>query len=1308
MELSQVLGLIPRLSAGALHARTAVLRLIDEETGAHDQVYRFDLSQPDTPDAVEESLAGLTRHETVPILIPDLREDARFALHALGRPTSAISVPLLQNQALIGTVCVFDRIPAGPGEYAAFEERDINLLVTLATEAGIAIENARLFRAAAQRADELAALREVGQAIAGRLELSEVLEAIATGAMRLLGSQHSQILLWDDEAHCLRYGSAVGPEAVRVRAQSFAGSRGVNAAVAQTRQPLLVDDYQASPFALPEFPDVVATITTPVLFGERLLGVLHVHTTEAGKRFSSGDLRKLEMLATQAAVAIENARLHSATVRRGEQLATLNELSGTLATVRDPPAAAEAILKAVQVLLPVHGGQLWECRDGKVLTLITTGGVGTFPGQTRLDIGAGLVGLAAAAGEVVYSADVRTDGRFVNRAWAAGEGLVSAIALPLVEGDRVTGALAVFTRVPHNFSAEEIALLRAFAAHAAIALENARLHEAVLRRNSDLEALLTAARSVMSGLDLATMLERIVDGAAAIAGIPHVKLLLVDRKEGLLRLGAVRGTTAGKFPIPVKGSLSGLVANTGKPVFSSDCAHDPRNAVAALDCERGIVTYLGLPIKSRDEIVGVLTFNTLAPHDYSAGEQSCLATFAAQAAIAIENARLYHEARERGARFRALSELSRKVTASLDLQHVFDYAVQAAVDLLNLALARLWVCEEAGGCLRVSASAGDADLLQPPRETFAPGEGVMGAAFRSLEVVTLTDPGEDPRYAEREWALRMGVRSVAIVPLRLGERAVGVLSVARRNGGDFRPDDIEVLTAFAQHVAIAIENARLFREKERLAVEEMLRLRKLSVLSEIGSVMQGTMQVDSLLHVILTGVTYGGGLGFNRAMLLLVDDSHQMLRGRMGVGPSSGDEAAAVWGALTAAHRPLIDVIAERAAGRGDREGSAFDRLARTFRIPLRGTEGILARVVLEGRPYRITDARHDPRVHPDWEGRLDVDEFACAPLVAKGKVVGVLVVDNKFNGKPITDEDLEFLAAFATQAGLTVENARVYTSLEDANREIQRSHHRLLQQERLAALGEMAAHVVHEIRNPLVAIGGFARRLAQRLQGSEPEGQYAQIIAREVDRLERIVQDVRGLSRESRLTLTETDLHGLLQDCLVLFAERIALQRITVRTELAERFPILRLDGLQMKQAILNLVANALEAMPSGGTLTLATQVVGRETGQAADASPVRAAGDGHAVTASTGPDRSLDQAIVSPDATEWATLSIEDTGGGIPQEIVGEVFNPFFTTKEIGTGLGLTLVRRIARAHRGRVEVRNRPGQGVAFCLWLPVSGP
>jgi signal transduction histidine kinase len=316
-----------------------------------------------------------------------------------------------------------------------------------------------------------------------------------------------------------------------------------------------------------------------------------------------------------------------------------------------------------------------------------------------------------------------------------------------------------------------------------------------------------------------------------------------------------------------------------------------------------------------------------------------------------------------------------------------------------------------------------------------------------------------------------------------------------------------------------------------------------------------------------------------------------------------------------------------------------------------------------------------------------------------------VIVVDNRFNGQPISDDDLELLSVFAAQAGLAMESARVYTRLEEASREVQRSHHQLLHRERLAALGEMAAHVVHEIRNPLVSIGGFARRLAKRLLDREPEGQYAQIIAREVDRLERIVRDVQGMSREVRPALVETDLHTLLHDCLALFSERISQQRVRLRVDLAERPPILPLDPVQLKQAVVNLLANALEAMTEGGTLTVGTRIVRGNGGPLVDSSTGPLVDAERRALSESGPRRHIDE-LTSRPPEEWAVIGVSDTGGGIPQEILDEVFNPFFTTKEAGTGLGLGLVRRIARAHRGRVGVDNRPGEGVTFRLWLPMT--
>jgi hypothetical protein len=842
----------------------------------------------------------------------------------------------------------------------------------------VAIENARLFNSAERRATELTVLREIGRAMSSRLDLSTVLEAVVAGAMRLLESQFAQILMWDEARQQLCFGAALGPEAERVRSMRLEVGRGINGTVALTREPMILDDYQASPYALPEFPDIVATITTPVLFGERLRGVLHAHTTQRGRRFTPDDLRLLQMLADRAAIAIENARLHEASERRGTHL----------------------------------------------------------------------------------------------------------------------------------------------------------------------EALLKASRSVMTGLDLQPTLDRIVATVLEVFQVRRANLYRLDRPEGTLTCVAAAGEGTHSHwlgeTLPAGSGVAMRAAQARRPIWTPNVLED-------MD--------IFLPPWARDRLRGE-------------------------------------------------------------------------------------------GC------------------------GAMIA-----------------------------------VPLICRDEVVGLLVLADSPGRMFPAEDIQLLTAFADQASIAFENARLFHETERLAQDNLVRLRKISILNEIGITIQGTMRLDALLRATLTGVTFGGGLGFNRAILLLVDESRNVLQGRMGLGPGSGEEAARVWTALSSSSKSLRELIAERMADMGEGADGVFDRLARSLVVPLRPEAGVLALTALDGRPYRITDARNNPQVSPEWEGRLDVDEFACVPLVAKSKVVGVIAVDNKFNRNPITDEDLEFLSLSATQAGLAIESAQVYTRLEEASREIQRSHHELLHHERLAALGEMAAHVVHEIRNPLVSIGGFARRLVRRLLDREPEGQYARIISREVERLERIVQDVQGMSREVRPTLVDTDLHAVIQDCTVLFAERIRKQRVQLRLALGVAAPILPLDPVRVRQAIMNLLANALDVMPHSGTLTITitTRIVRSDGGQSVEPSIGQLGSDERLEQEADHPTRPIDQST-NRQAGEWVEVSVGDTGGGVAPGILNQVFDPFFTTKETGTGLGLTLVRRIARVHQGFVDVDNRPGEGVTFRLAFP----
>jgi signal transduction histidine kinase len=280
---------------------------------------------------------------------------------------------------------------------------------------------------------------------------------------------------------------------------------GVAGLVAERREGLIVNDYRNSPHAHPLFLERsldAAVLCEPLLYRDRLLGVILLAGSPSHRQFSSEDQQLLRLFAAQAAIAIENARLHQTTVQRAKRLATLNELMRKLTTLLDPPQLAREILQAVQDLIPDAVSRLWEYVEG-VDELHVVASVGLQAAEAgyrlRLRRGEGFLGTAIATRQPVISRDVVRDPRFVNKAWGAAEGLVSSIALPLVYGERVTGGLVISTRQPHDFTDEEVNLLQSFAAQAAIALENARFFEQVREGRERLQSLSRQLVEVQEG-----------------------------------------------------------------------------------------------------------------------------------------------------------------------------------------------------------------------------------------------------------------------------------------------------------------------------------------------------------------------------------------------------------------------------------------------------------------------------------------------------------------------------------------------------------------------------------------------------------------------------------------------------------------------------------------------------------------------------------------------------------------------------------------------------------------------------------------
>ena len=297
---------------------------------------------------------------------------------------------------------------------------------------------------------------------------------------------------------------------------------------------------------------------------------------------------------------------------------------------------------------------------------------------------------------------------------------------------------------------------------------------------------------------------------------------------------------------------------------------------------------------------------------------------------------------------------------------------------------------------------------------------------------------------------------------------------------------------------------------------------------------------------------------------------------------------------------------------------------------------------------------------------------FAAVPLMVKGEARGAIYVDNMFRERDLTDEDIQVLTTFASNASLAMETVSLYESLENALHTVRSTQDRLLQSEKLMALGEMAARIAHEIKNPLTVIGGFARRMARpekpASDGGSPSSGTPQIILKEVQRLERIIHETLYFSREVVPELRSVDLNREVRDALATFRDELQEARIATAVDLSPEVPVIFADPDQIAQVLWNLVNNAIQAMEGGGTLAITTR----------PSVPPEKAG---------------------------VTIRVSDTGGGIPHDVVHNIFNPFFTTKAKGTGLGLTIVHAIVERHGGTIHLDNQEGKGVTFSIFLPL---
>jgi PAS domain S-box-containing protein len=357
-----------------------------------------------------------------------------------------------------------------------------------------------------ERTRQLEALRSLGEEITRELDLVRLLGLVTRRATELVAGTSGGIYLWDEQAQQLMPHTYYGPGAERMRFPRRPGE-GLTGRVVQERRGAIINDYRSSPYAHPrtlQSTGITAALAEPLLYRDRLLGVIAVHHEIEGRTFTESDQKILQLFAPQAAIAIENARLHEATSRRAHQLSTLIEMTQTLTTELDPHVVSQRILAAAQTLIPGCVGRLWErLETDRTFRVIGSLGLQQPEGGQAFQLvpNEGLIGIAEATRQPVISANVTRDPRFKDPDWAVAEGLVGSIILPLIHEEEIIGFLTIYTRAPHDFISEEVDLLRAFSAQAAIAIRNARLYAAAQRELSERTRAETALQEKTEELD---------------------------------------------------------------------------------------------------------------------------------------------------------------------------------------------------------------------------------------------------------------------------------------------------------------------------------------------------------------------------------------------------------------------------------------------------------------------------------------------------------------------------------------------------------------------------------------------------------------------------------------------------------------------------------------------------------------------------------------------------------------------------------------------------------------------------------------
>ena len=727
---------------------------------------------------------------------------------------SHAAAPIVVRGEVIGFLNVDSATPG------FFTQAHAETLRVFADHAAAVIENARLYESERRRSAQLELLHQASLHLTSTFELQPILEVILDHALQLVAAYDAHIFLYDGQR--LTFGAALWEDGRQQKPYAEPRPHGLTYTVARTGERIVISDVNSHPL-FQDYQWGGAIVGLPLRIGERVVGVMNV-AFDKPHVFNEDELRVLGLLADQAAIAIENARLFEEEKRRARQLALINEVGDKAASILDLDRLMQEVTGSIQESFNYYNVALMlvdEDRHELVMRAIAGGFEHMTAGGYRQSLDEGIMGFVARTGQSWLARDVSKDPRYV-RGFLGEVRTKSELCVPIKLGGKVIGVLDLQSIVLNDFDELDLVAMEAVADRLAVAIQNARLFEETRRRAHQLQTVEEVGRRVSAILDLDELFSYVVKAIQQNFDYNHVDILLVEPDTGYVVFRASSDPALEKmwkeqglrFKIGEEGVV-GWVAQTGEPLLANDVSQEPRYLPDELLPQ--VKSELAVPLKVGERVVGVLDVDSEKLNAFSGDDLFVLQTLANQIAIAIENARLYKAEQRRRRDAEALRETALALTSALDRNQVIERILSQLQQVVPYDSASVQLLQ--GDKLVIIGGRGFPNLEEILGIFFpVDGDNPNREVMRTLSPFILEDAPAVYEGFRQEPFAAMGIRSWLGVPMLIGERPVGMITLDKCEPGFYTQEHARLAQTFAAQAAVAIENARLFEEVEKRRV----------------------------------------------------------------------------------------------------------------------------------------------------------------------------------------------------------------------------------------------------------------------------------------------------------------------------------------------------------------------------------------------------------------------------------------------------------------------------------------------------------